>query len=340
MRFKVTSRGNHSTCGDLFFSLPTQQALEWATEQVAQLCREKAQGIHRERLEEELARMQERGAAFHFLLMQEVCQLSPGGIMLQGDTAGSLISKYLGLSALDVLDPMLVENNLSTPTEFIWGLPGSGKLPVLDACIHPDCREQIHRQLDSKYGRTAADDNLFRQIGLIDRHKTVRSQQVPAYTPQLCLAVLHQEARDTAAHTQALFEEGAIHKDLLESILSLTREMLELQECDLPTLVRLYGYLRGNFTGRRQIQNLREPYFFTTREELYQMLLALEMPKAEALDMVKQGVWSQGKKRDGYIARLQNYNAPASLLDAFSRTDNIWSAASILSRIHFLMQTI
>lgn len=342
MRFKVTSEGNNSTFGDLFFSLPTEKELDIAAQQITELCRLVVPDneIYKNRLEEEILMLKESRAAYHFLLMKEICDLSPGGIMLHGNTAGSLISKCLFLLSVDVLDPTLVESNLSTPVEFIWGLPGKARLPVLDACIAPEIRPDIHKQLDRRYGRVETDDDLFRQITLTDRNGIIRSQTVPQCTDECRLAALYMEARGTAEHTKELLSEGAIDEIQCENMLSLTDEMQGMTSCDLPTFVRLYAYLRGNFEGKRQISNFQNPWFFTTREEFYAMLLGLGMPKAEALDTVKYGVWSSGKKRERYVALLEEHSAPEALLDAFSKTDNLWSAASILSRINFLLQTI
>ena len=339
MRFKVTSKGNNSTVGDLFFSLPTQAELDAAADRVEELCRQAVpeDARYQARLEEELQRMREAGAAYHFLLMREISELD--SIMLQGNVAGSLISKCLGLTSVDVLDPVLVANHLSTPTEFIWGLPGETQLPELDACINPGARPLIHSRLDKCYGKVKADDSLFRQITLPSWHRPVRTA-LPVCTDALCLAASYIEAKNTAAHIKKLLAEGSIEKKWGEDILHLTEEMKEMTACDLPTLVRLYGYLRGNFTEKYQLANLQDPWFFTTREEFYAKLLDLGMPKAEALDTVKYGVWSQGEKRERYTALLQKYAAPEELLKRFSETDNLWSAASILSRIHFLMQTM
>ena len=66
----------------------------------------------------------------------------------------------------------------------------------------------------------------------------------------------------------------------------------------------------------------------------------LEADEKEALEMISRGVRSRGERRARFMERLVQYNAPQELIDNFSKTTNLWSAAACLSRIHFLLQTI
>lgn len=342
MRFVITSEGNNSTFGDLFFSLPTEEASAHGAELVEQLCRQEdlPTQAHADRLEEELQRMRESQTAYHFLLMKEIKELSPGGIVLHSCASASIICKLLGLSAIDALCPDLVENHLSTPVEFIWGLPGSGQLPILEAAIAPEIRTQIHHRLDRQYGRVDTNDDLFRQITLMDQYKPTLRNTAAQCTPELCLKVLHTIAQEEAECTQRHFDERAIEKTEFHSRMNLAEEMQAMTFCDLPTLIHLYAYGVGNFEDKRQVGRLQDPWFFTTREEFYAMLLTLGMPKEEALEMISRGVRSRGERRARFMERLIQYNAPQELIDNFSKTTNLWSAAACLSRIHFLLQTI
>ena len=342
MQFVITSEGNNSTFGDLFFSLPTEEASAQGAELVEQLCRQEElpTQAHADRLEEELQRMRETQTAYHFLLLKEINEMSPGGIVLHSCASASMICKLLGLSSIDALCPDLAENHLSTPVEFIWGLPGSGQLPILEAAITPEIRAEIHSKLDRKYGRVDTNDDLFRQITLVDQYKPAPGDTAAQCTPERCLKALHAIAQEEAERTQAHFREDAIAETEFHSRMNLAEEMQAMTACDLPTLIRLYAYGVGNFEDKRQVGRLQEPWFFTTREEFYTMLRTLGMPKEEALEMMSRGVRSRGERRARFMERLVSYNAPQELMDNFSKTTNLWSAAACLSRIHFLLQTI
>ena len=92
MRFVITSAGNNSTFGDLFFSLPSEEASAHGAELVEELCRQEElpTQAHTDRLEEELQRMRESQTAYHFLLMKEINEMSPGGIVLHSCASASL----------------------------------------------------------------------------------------------------------------------------------------------------------------------------------------------------------------------------------------------------------
>ena len=266
--------------------------------------------------------------------------MSPSGIMLETDADSSVICKLLGMTTTDGLNPELVEHHLSTPVEFIWGLPGQSKLPVLSAQIPSEIRPQIFDQLRRKYGGLDTDDDLFRQISLVDYYKPVQRSTVPQHTEALLVKALHTIAQETAECAQEHFNKNAIDEAEFRSQMNLAEQMLAMSTCNLPTLIRLYAYRLGNFEEKRQVARLQEPWFFTTRNEFYAMLLSLEMPKEEALEMVRRGVWSRGERRARYMEHLLQYGAPPELIENFSKTTNLWTAGACLSRIQFLLQTI
>lgn len=344
MEFRVISSRARDTFGDLFFSVPTKEESDRAAEQVEALCRIEIENkelyneVHIKRLEEELILMKETESAYHFLLLKEINGLSDKEIDLRGPAEGSIISKLLGLTKIDILDPILVENHLSTPIEFAWGLPGNHHIPIFEAHIEPKIRSKIHCRLDKCYGRVDADYDLFRRISLPDRMNWLEVNTASQLMEEKYLAVLHAFAEDKVEWLKKLLEEHAISEKVYYNSLNLTEEMLKMTSCDLLTLVRLFAYILGNFHAKRTIHNLQDPWFFTTREEFYAILLSIGMPKEEALHMVKKGILlCRGKRREHYTQILQSYGAPEPFMEYYSKTDNLWSAASILNMIYNLL---
>ena len=76
MIFKITSAGNNSTFGDVFFSAPTKEEMQKAEKRVAEICHEKALNIYKDnpnvfeneifaRIEKEIEKMTDIDAQNH-----------------------------------------------------------------------------------------------------------------------------------------------------------------------------------------------------------------------------------------------------------------------------------
>lgn len=114
MLFKITSAGNNSTCGDLFFTVPSPEAMESAVQEISELCRVRAGELYGGmnyaslRLEAELSMMRKTDTAFHFALLKEIADLSGREgypVMPEGNLAGSMIAFLLGITSINPLPP-------------------------------------------------------------------------------------------------------------------------------------------------------------------------------------------------------------------------------------------
>ena len=335
MNIVVTSEGNGSTFGDLFFSLPVQEARTAAAQEVADLCRKAlpAGEGYAQRLEAELKRMEETQSAYYFLLLQAVNEAAEGRFTMLGSGAASLISMLLGLTQVDPMDVSLVAEHLDTPLEFVWGAEGETRLPDLSAAIDPSVRGLLQRYLDRCYGMVYSDEELYCRISLVDWDC---GWQRNHFVPDNCLQVLHKVAQEREARALELLQEESITKEDYRNLVTLTDEMHAMTSCDLPMLIRLEGYTRGSFLGEMHVADLQNPWFFTTREEFYAALRTLGMPSGDALVLVKRGVWSEGSKRERYVELLKEYGAPRPLLEQFARMQNLWLSSSIRNRLQWM----
>ncbi len=107
MVFKVTSRGNNSTYGELFFSMPVSEELDKAIKEVESLCHAKMDELYGgmnfgvDYVEAEIYMMEKTGTAFNFLILKEIAELSREKgypILIEGNLSSSVISYLLGIS--------------------------------------------------------------------------------------------------------------------------------------------------------------------------------------------------------------------------------------------------
>lgn len=112
MVFKVTSTGNNSTYGEVFFSVPVSEELDKAVKEVASICRAKADELYGEMnfaadfLESELYMLEKTETAFHFLILKEIADLSQEKgypILIEGNLSASVIAYLLGISDVNPL---------------------------------------------------------------------------------------------------------------------------------------------------------------------------------------------------------------------------------------------
>lgn len=331
MHFIVTTKTS-SSYGDLFFTKPAQEETEKAAQKIAELCYKVVPQTEQyiQRLEEELRYMRETETAYHFLILKEINELSPKGLLLYGDAAGSLISWLLGLCTVDPFDKELEEHHLTTPAEFVWGLPEQIKAPIFSLCIDPQMRPLVQSRLDQCFGRVKADDNLYFRFSMLDFKK-------PEYISTSCLDVLRAIAERQIAHTKQLFAEKSLTEMEFYERTSLLQEIRELQSCDVPTLIRLWAYYLSDFEGQKRVADLEDPWFFATKDELYAKLIGCGVSKQDAMEIVKKGVWSSGEKRENYIALLNRYSVPRALIRNFTKVHYLCDAAYVNIHIRYIM---
>ena len=158
--------------------------------------------------------------------------------------------------------------------------------------------------------------------------------------PASCLDALHNIAKKHLAHSKKLFREKVLTESEYYNRISLLQEMKNLQSCDLPMLIRLWAYYLSDFEGQRRAADLEDPWFFTTKDELYAKLIGCGVSKPDATEIVKRGVWSTGKKREGYIALLNQYSVPQALISNFAKVRYLVDAAYISVHICSIMNAI
>ena len=160
MRIKITSAGNNSTFGDVFFSVPTKEEMQKAEKRVTEICHKKALKIYKDnpnvfeneifaRIEKEIEKMSATETVYHFLVLKEIAEVSREAgfpIMTEGNLSGSVISYLLGITEYDP-----ISFNLDyTPIELLWGTDETVITPDFSTGIAPQIRPLIHSRVDSK----------------------------------------------------------------------------------------------------------------------------------------------------------------------------------------------
>lgn len=307
MRFIV----NDAPIGELFFSMPQQEELIIAQEQVSEFCRNAINNEKNERLEYELEQMKRTKTAYHFLVLKEIASLSKEKgypIMFNGSMGGSYISFLLGIS------PFNPSKEPYISSELIWSLYDSCNTPDFEISISPNIRSLIQKRLDEKFGFVKDNNSLFYQLRITDC--------------ELCDCVFHtdvdMEKYDTSICT-------AIMQRLFPETANIT--------CDFKQLVNIYAYkCGGSFSADVSLDELLGDDVIVTRDKLYFELVSNNVPSELAVKVVKKGVWSPENKKREYILQLEKYSLPENVLSAFKNANHLWDVASCISRLYIQCQ--
>lgn len=352
MRFKITSAGNNSTFGDVFFSVPTKEEMQKAEKRVAEICHKKALKIYKDnpnvfeneifaRIEKEIEKISATETVYHFLVLKEIAEVSREAgfpIMTEGNLSGSIISYLLGITEYD---PMSFNLDY-TPIELLWGTDEAVLTPDFSTGIAPQIRPLINSRLDSKYGFVDCNKDIYKQIALTDTTICERLGQLlkvtdtkPSlkdYDEKIYIQVIKNIADGYICEFEELKKEGYMFDEELPHILSFAEELKLIKHCNFKQLLRLYAYRHGSFNTKKSLSTLSND-FFTTRDEFFNALIYHKVPDAVALDIVKKGVWSTQDKRKKYTELLSSYNTPECVSEYFSNVRHLWETHACISRL-------
>ena len=307
MRFIV----NDAPIGELFFSMPQQEELIIAQEQVSEFCRNAINNEKNERLEYELEQMKRTKTAYHFLALKEIASLSKENgkpIMFNGSMGGSYISFLLGIS------PINPTKKPYTSAELIWSSYDCFKTPDFETSISKNIRPLIQERLNEKFGFVKDYDSLFYNVRIIDN-----------------------ESCDYAFHTDVGLEkyDGSICTAVMQNLFPETI----IVTCDFKQLVNIYAYkCGGSFSADISLDELLGDDVIVTRDKLYFELVSNNVPSELAVKVVKKGVWSPENKKREYILQLEKYSLPENVLSAFKNANHLWDVASCISRLYIQCQ--
>lgn len=339
MEFKLTLNSNEPVVGDVFYTVPTTEEIRKAEKIVINLCNERMTEVYKESgqdiqriikdcLNNEIEKMCATGTAYYFLILKEIAELSQEEgypILTLGNLPGSIISYLLGITEYD---PFSIGVEHFVP-ELIWGTDTNMTTPNFTLGIAPQIRKLINKKLDSKYGFVACNNEIFKQILLVDV-KTCEilgtlSQETgkQPFISDFNSAVYNRVARNIA--------DDCIEEASIKSLLN--EEIRKTDNWNFDSLLRLYAYTLGDFNQRKSISNLNNQNFFVTRDEFFKDLVYHNVPADVALDIVKKGVWSTGSKREKYIKTLDEYNVPEYIKNYFYDVAHLWVSSDCVGRL-------
>lgn len=352
MRFKITSAGNNSTFGDVFFSVPTKEEMQKAEKRVAEICHEKALKIYKDnpnvfeneifaRIEKEIEKMSATETVYHFLVLKEIAEVSREAgfpIMTEGNLSGSVISYLLGITEYD---PMSFNLDY-TPIELLWGSDETVITPDFSTAIAPQIRPLIHSRLDSKYGFVDCNKDIYKQLSLTDTticerlgkllKVTDTKPSFKDYNDKIYIQVIKNIADEYICEFEELKKEGYMFDEELPHVLSFAKDLKLMKHCNFKQLLSLYAYRQGSFNTKKSLSTLSND-FFTTRDEFFNALIYHKVPDAVAFEIVKKGVWSTQDKRKKYAEILSSYNTPECVSEYFSNVSHLWETHACISRL-------
>lgn len=326
--------------GNLAFSVPTQDAMEKAEDEVTTLCRDQYRKAFPERkepfeqLEMELKWMKETGTAFHFLILREAAELSREEgypLMANSQWACSLIAFLLEISQVD---PFYL---------FRSGRFTLGK-PYFEIHVASSVFEQIAQRLQKKYGNVDAAELHYHTITVMESKRCERIGKLARKTGEtpshfgndVYISVLHTVAEQILARSlDAKNDNEEEHLPLIR----FASEIKGITECDFDTLVRIFAYDKGTFSEPKRLENLKNPNFFVLREELVEALQACDMPYEDAQHLARKGVWHNAgndERREEDAKLMERYHVPQEIRDRFSNIWNLQPAYGCINRLIFM----
>ncbi len=326
--------------GNLAFSVPTQDAMEKAEDEVTALCRDQYRKTFPERtepfaqLEMELKQMKETGMAFHFLVLREIAELSREEgypLMANSKWACSLIAFLLEISQVD---PFYL---------FRSGRFTLGK-PYFEIHVASSVFEQITQRLQKKFGNVDAAELHYHTITVIESDRCERIGKLARETGKkpshfgndVYVSVLHTVADQILS--RILEAKNDNEEEHLQSV-RFASEMKDITECDFDTLVRIFAYDKGTFSEPKRLENLKNPDFFVLREELEEALHACGMPYEDTQYLAQKGVWhntGNDARREEDARLMKRYHVPQEIRESFSRIWNLQPAYGCINRLIFM----
>ncbi|MBE6814197.1 MAG: hypothetical protein E7522_01980 [Ruminococcaceae bacterium] len=321
----------------------------------------------------EIYNVQVTETTHNFLILKEIAELSREKgypILVEGNLSSSLIAYLLGITNVNPLKAHyyceneecskiyeeIKDNVFGIDAEdklcpkckrkmtkdgyslkFIaWGPLRHPKAPDFSIEIAPEIRPFIEDRLNQKFKSVKSDEesylefnmndscqcsdigNMYKQIGV--------KPETEQYTNEVYLRAL----KNLSEKAKEMVEED--EKDE-EGILKFADELRNIKNCDFHTLCRIFAYHCASFKNGKSLKNLDNPDFFVTREELISQLAAIGFSAKSYLDFVKHGVWSLGERKEKYIEKLKEHNAPEQLIENFKNTTNLWPMCACITRM-------
>lgn len=338
MRFKMNEN-------ELQFTMPTQNAINDAAEQVERLCRSRIGELYgnldfaKSRLELELAMMRQTNTAFRFLMTKEMANLSRSEgypVMVAGEISGAIIAFLLGITSINPFQPYYFceSDGHLLCTDMVWGALKNPREPSFQIFIAEPVRPLVAQHLNTKFQYAeATEEILMQRIPSFDVCEKI------GQLAKLIGEVPKSNQFDNEVYLQVI--RNLIDKNLSSDFANpleenFIKELRSITACDFYTLTRILGYINGSFRQERTVKKLYDSKFFMLRDEFFEALVSCEIPSDIAYNFTKRGVWSRDLRREKYMHILEEYGVPRELKDYFEQVTNLWPASACISRLQLM----
>lgn len=252
-------------------------------------------------------------------------------------------SNAFGIDAEDKLCPKckrkMIKDGYSL--KFIaWGPLREPKAPDFSIEIAPEIRLFIEDRLNQKFKSVKSDEESYLEFNMNDSCQCsdignmYKLSGVKLEDEQFTNEVYLEVLKNLSEEIKEESETCKIDKESgLARSLEFADELRNIKSCDFHTLCRIFALYHGSFKNGKSLKNLENPDFFVTREELISQLAAIGFSDKSYLDFVKHGVWSLGERKEKYIEKLKEHNAPEQLIENFKNTTNLWPMCACITRM-------
>lgn len=331
MRFIIAKPADYMSFGDLFYTKPRTGAIREQFEQLAEICRKRAEEEfprskdHPEndailkQIEEELHIIDNIYMSTAVLILKEISDLSNEmgySTTLLGSESGLIILYLLGISGIHPR-----QYNYSTiPSELYLADVTYHRELYFTLSIAEPVREKILRRLDQRFCQVRSLNHVYHRIGL------------PG-------SKWHEKIKDAVKKTGIDYHSIDLENpDLLKSVCDdichndlKSERNFAYPETSLD-LARVFAYAVCDSETKECFNSVKDYVF---RDDIFKALNDTPLSPRDIVTLSRN--WSRSEEKIKDIELMKQYGVPDEMISVYRELENQWSAASCLARMNDLL---
>lgn len=355
MHYTVISSENSSSCGGIFYNVPTGKEIDRIYKIVANKCQSCLEEKYKEdfeiylkakmRLEQELDLMKQTKCAFEFFLVEAIFQYSLNDgypILLRGSLAGSFIAYLLGVSNINPIAP-----ETWIDIEMVWKLKVGNIIPPnFEIGIASSIREGLSHFLNCTpdFYNIKANREIYKCLSMPHNIMCSEIGELMRKTNADYDGSVREEVANGAFQTwidnqiefihQRIIEDG-IKEKLYARDMVLLQEMRSMENVNKEMFTKLYAYFFMGYKGKKTLSGIRRADFHVFRDDLYSALLDFNISRETTAELVFYKI-GHAVLCDNmmYVNQLAEYGVPKKLINYYRKVYNLWDKAACISRVN------
>lgn len=331
MRFTIAKPADYMSFGDLFYTKPILEADREQFEQLAEICRKRAEaefpcskdGPENDailnQMEEELHIIDKTDMSTAVLILKEISELSNEmgyPTTLLGSENGLIILYLLGISGIH---PRQYKYS-TIPSDLYLAEASYHRELYFTLAIAEPVREKLQRRLDQRFCQVRSTNHIYHKIGLPGSEWYEK---------------IETAARKTGIDYHSIdFENPDLLKSVCDDICcnDLKSERNFAYPKTSLELARVFAYAACSSETKEHFDSLKDYVF---RDDVFKTLN--DTPLSPRDIVVLSQNWSRSEEKIKDIELMKQYDVPDEMISVYRELENQWSAASCLARMNDLL---